>query len=69
MLLMVTAPALPKYVGEQAAAAITGFSVGTLRNWRSRGEGPSIIRKGRSIRYRVDTLIAWMEAGAVEMRG
>lgn len=66
---MTAAPVIPKYVGEQAAAEITGFSLGTLRNWRSRGEGPPIIRKGRSIRYRVDTLIAWMEAGAVEMRG
>lgn len=66
---MSASPSIPRYVDEHEASAITGFAVGSLRNWRSRGEGPPIIRKGRSIRYRVDTLIEWMEAGAVEMRG
>jgi hypothetical protein len=61
-------PAIPKYVSEHEASAITGFAVGTLRNWRSRGEGPPIIQKKRTIRYRVSDLIEFMEAGRVEPR-
>jgi excisionase family DNA binding protein len=34
--------------------------VGTLYNWRSRGEGPRAARLGRHLRYRRSDLEAWI---------
>lgn len=34
----------------------------TLAHWRSEGRGPKFVRLGRSIRYHVDDLKAYIEA-------
>lgn len=34
----------------------------TLQNWRSTGKGPKFIKVGRSVRYRLSDLKAWLEA-------
>ena len=50
---------------EVEAADLLRASVRTLQGWRSRGFGPAFIRAGRSIRYRRDDLVAWIEANTV----
>lgn len=42
------------------AAAWTKFSVGTLANWASKGEGPRYFRVAGKTRYRLDDLKAWL---------
>jgi predicted DNA-binding transcriptional regulator AlpA len=46
------------------AALVLGIPVATLRTWRSRrrGYGPRAVQVGGSIRYRLDDLLAWIEA-------
>lgn len=39
-------------------------SPGTMRNWRSYGTGPAWIGSGKSTRYDVDVLDAWLASGA-----
>ena len=36
----------------QEAAHRLGLAIGTLQNWRIRGEGPAWVRLGRAVRYR-----------------
>lgn len=59
---MIAATAIePEYVDSFGAARITGFTVKSLESMRYRGEGPKYHRVGRSIRYRVADLRAWIE--------
>ena len=46
------------------AAAYIGMSVRTMNNWRwlGAGRGPAFVRLGRSVRYDVRTLDAWIAA-------
>lgn len=41
---------------EKQAADILNSCPGTLRNWRSRGEGPAWIRFGSAVRYGPDQI-------------
>lgn len=50
----------------EEAAAFTGLSRGTLVTFRCRGKGPRFTRLGRSVRYKVADLEAYIEAGMVE---
>jgi predicted DNA-binding transcriptional regulator AlpA len=52
-----TAPAA--FLTEKQAAQHLGLSPKTLRNWRSRGEGPSFLRLGSAVRYHSETLTSW----------
>ena len=57
-------PASPWMTTEQAAAYLS-VSGGTMRNWRSRGEGPRYhLLGGRLVRYEVEDLDAYMREGA-----
>jgi hypothetical protein len=56
-------PALPRLVGELEAAQILGLSVKTLRRWRFAGRGPAFHKLGSCVRYRLDDLAAFIEAG------
>lgn len=56
--------ASPWMTTEQAAAYLS-VSGGTMRNWRSRGEGPRYhLLGGRLVRYEVEDLDAYMREGA-----
>lgn len=52
---------MQKYLKEGDAAEYLGVSVGTMRNWRTAGQGP-VYRKPETglIRYTVDDLDAFM---------
>ena len=52
----------PRTLSEAAAALYIGVAPGTLRNWRSRGQGPPYLRVGRRRLYAVADLDRWLEA-------
>ena len=47
------------------AADYLGQSPNTLRQWRSQGRGPAYEKRGRSVRYSMDDLEIWRNAGRV----
>ena len=46
----------PEEVAERYRGSV---SVGTLRNWRAMKIGPSFVKIGKAVLYRVDELEAW----------
>lgn len=46
---------------QQAAAFLTLAPI-TLAEWRLTGKGPRFSKIGRSVRYRLDDLKAWLES-------
>jgi len=62
-------PETPRYITDREAAAILGYSVQSLRNWRWLRKGPSYIVRGRSIRYSLQEIISWMEQGRISPEG
>ena len=50
-----------RYVDEKEAARLMSRGVQTLRNERAKGTGCDYVRIGRSIRYSVKTILAFME--------
>ena len=53
------------FLTETQAAARLGLAPKTLRNWRSRGDGPGYLRLGSVIRYHLEELDGWALAQAV----
>lgn len=47
-------------VDTKGAAERIGLAAKTLENMRTRGNGPSFVKMGRSVRYRIADLDAWM---------
>jgi hypothetical protein len=52
---------IPKYLDEKVVAEMTGVGLGTLRNNRSRGIGIPYTKAGKSVRYSLNDVIAYME--------
>jgi predicted DNA-binding transcriptional regulator AlpA len=57
-----------RYINEKEVARITGRGLQTLRNDRHRGRGLPYIKMGRSVRYSLEDVIAYMEARKIEVR-
>ena len=55
-----------KAVDEKEAAAMLRWSVKTLQARRYRGEPPRYYKVGRSVRYLISDLQAYLESGLVE---
>lgn len=53
-------------IAEPGAAVYINYKISTLRAWRRQGRGPAYIRYGRSIRYRIADLDAWVAAHRVD---
>ena len=51
---------VPGYLDEVEVAERLCLSPRTLQNWRLKGEGPTFVKFGRSVRYSVATLEAWV---------
>ena len=47
---------------ERDAADLLSVSCRTLQSWRLRKCGPPFVRIGRSVRYRYDLLIEWINS-------
>jgi len=50
---------------EVAAERLTGFSRNTFRVWRRTARGPTLVKVGRTIRYRRSDLLAFVNEHAV----
>lgn len=46
-----------------------GIAVGTLRNWRGMRIGPSFVKIGKTVLYRLESLEEWDRANIVICRG
>lgn len=55
-----------KYVDERAVSQITGRALAKLRNDRYVGQGIPYVKMGRSVRYRLDDVINYMESHKVK---
>ena len=53
---------------EQEAAELLNVSVRTLQDWRVTSDGPPFARVGRLVRYRRDSLHAWLAQNTVQPR-
>lgn len=53
---------MPKLINEKMLAEQLMVSVGTLRNWRSEGEGPTHVKVGSAVRYLESDIVAWLDA-------
>jgi predicted DNA-binding transcriptional regulator AlpA len=58
------------YIDEKEASRITGLALSTLRNLRARRRGPSYFKIGRSVRYSLADINAFMRSHriAIESR-
>lgn len=54
------------YVSDVIAAKILGCGVQSMRNWRFQGRGPAYCKRGKMVRYRVQDLIDFMDAGRID---
>lgn len=55
-----------RFVNDIEAAKILSCSPQTLRNWRHIGRGPAYSKRGRMVRYKVQTLHDFMEQGRID---
>ena len=53
------------FLRPKAAAAFLGYTEKTLATYRSRGTGPTYIKKGKRVLYRRDDLLAFITEGAI----
>ena len=58
-----------RYIDEKEVSKITGRALSTLRNERFMGKGIPYVKVGRSVRYRIDDVIAFMERYRIEPIG
>lgn len=60
-----TANAATPSVESNVAAPMIGVNAATLKAWRRKGIGPSYVRFGNRVRYRVSDIEAWLAAHTV----
>lgn len=51
-------------VNTESAARLVGLSSSTLAKYRLTGDGPQFLKVGRSVRYRIADLEAWLSGKA-----
>ena len=51
----------PRFITEQQLSEATGMSLSHIRNQRWNRTGIPYYKLGRSVRYRLDEVIQWME--------
>lgn len=59
---------MDKLLTEKQAGELLGWSTATLQNRRWKGQPPSYVRLGRSIRYRIEDIEAFLDEHTVEPR-
>ena len=50
------------YVNDKTVSSMLGVGRQTLANWRGQQRGPRYVKAGRSVRYAVSDVLAFMEA-------
>lgn len=56
-------PVAPKFLTAAQVSQMTGFSLKALEAFRAKRVGPPFLKVGKSVRYRPDDVVSWMEAG------
>ena len=46
---------------KQLSEHLGGVSIRTLERWRVQGQGPKFVKVGRSVRYDIDDVKAWLD--------
>ncbi|WP_309065343.1 helix-turn-helix transcriptional regulator [Microbacterium sp.] len=59
---LVESPELPPLATVRDVSAFTKVSLPTLARYRADGTGPRFIRIGRSVRYRREDVLAWLDS-------
>lgn len=57
---------LNSYVSDVIAAKIIGCGVQSMRNWRFQRRGPAYSKRGKMVRYLVQDLLDFMNAGRID---
>jgi hypothetical protein len=55
-----------RFVNDVEAAKILCLKPQTMRNYRNTGRGPAYYKHGRMVRYKLQDLIEYMNAGRVD---
>ena len=55
-----------RYITEIELSELTGFALSTIRNKRFSGEGIKYCKIGRSVRYRLNDVIEFMNSHLIE---
>ncbi len=50
-------------ISEEAAANLLDVSKKTMQMWRWTGKGPSYIKLGRTVRYKIEDIIEYINGG------
>ena len=53
---------MAEVLNEKQVAKMLGVKIGTLSNWRSRGEGPKYVKIGAKPRYTEQAINDWLAA-------
>ena len=56
----------PQYLTEKSVSNMTGIALSTLRNMRFEGRGISYCKIGRSVRYKLQDVINYMESHRIQ---
>ena len=56
----------PEWLSTAQCAALVGMTKDALANLRSRGSGPPYTKIGKTVRYPVDGVRAWLSKGLVK---
>jgi len=56
-----------RFIDEKELAAMTGFALQTIRNWRFRRQGPSYLKINRAIRYELGEVLRYMDQHRVNL--
>lgn len=59
----------PRYIDEKVLSQMSGLAVQTLRNDRSMRKGIPFIKLGRSVKYDLVDVMAYMQRHRVETEG
>jgi predicted DNA-binding transcriptional regulator AlpA len=55
-----------QYINDRKASGILDAGTQTLRNWRFQQRGPRYVKMGRSVRYAMSDLLAYMEKRKID---
>lgn len=58
---------LPDLATRRQVADYTQTSIPTLARWAAEGEGPAFIRLGGAVRYKRESVMAWLDSLSAEV--
>lgn len=62
-------PNQDRYLTEKQAAELTGYSCAWFSRARWAGDGPPYTKTGNAVRYKLSSLVAWMDSHTITNTG